>query len=168
VARPLRTVEGEQQQQQQQRQQGPGDTAASRPGNALSVRRALAVGFANRLARRMMTHNGYKTYNDSATLAQLHPASTHLAADIEGMYPEWVVYHELVSTSRPFLRKVRLLPPVVPTVRCCGAITHRARPPFVFSPHFSRDRIAPLMAHSRSSQLSHAGGGARAGVCGGE
>lgn len=75
-------------------------------GLGTQVRQALAIGFANRLARRMMSHNGYKTYNENATLAQLHPGSSNLRADIEGLYPEWVVYHELVTTSRPFLRQV--------------------------------------------------------------
>jgi ATP-dependent RNA helicase DHX8/PRP22 len=64
----------------------------------------------------MMTHNGYKTYNESATLAQLHPASTHLKHDGDGLYPEWVIYHELVSTSRPFLRQARVLPAMPPAV----------------------------------------------------
>jgi ATP-dependent RNA helicase DHX8/PRP22 len=160
VARPSRTVEG----QQQQQQQGRGDTAATRPGDTASVRRALAVGFANRLARRMMTHNGYKTYNESATLAQLHPASTHLAADVEGLYPEWVVYHELVSTSRPFLRKVRS---AAPSRRCplCGAIPHSARRPSS-DPPFAGPHCASLGA---VPSCSHPGGdGARAGVRGGE
>jgi len=75
-------------------------------GDSRLVRRALCVGFANRLARRMMAHNGYKTYNEKGTLAQIHPSSTHLGADREGLYPEWIIYHELVATSRPFLRQV--------------------------------------------------------------
>jgi ATP-dependent RNA helicase DHX8/PRP22 len=29
-----------------------------------------------------------------------------LSEDDDGLLPEWVVYHELVSTSRPFLRQV--------------------------------------------------------------
>jgi hypothetical protein len=71
------------------------------------VRRALTVGFANRIARRMRLHNGYRTCNEAGALAQLHPASSQLAADGEGLLPEWLIYNEFVATSRPFLRQVR-------------------------------------------------------------
>ncbi|GBF98616.1 pre-mRNA-splicing factor ATP-dependent RNA helicase-like [Raphidocelis subcapitata] len=71
-----------------------------------ALRHALTVGFANRIARRMRMHNGYKTVNEAAQLAQLHPGSSHLKADDDGLLPEWVIYHELVATSRPFLRQV--------------------------------------------------------------
>ncbi|KAI8466158.1 MAG: DEAH-box nuclear pre-mRNA splicing factor [Monoraphidium minutum] len=66
---------------------------------------ALTIGFANRIARRMRMHNGYKTANDAGQLAQLHPGSSYLRADEDGLLPEWVIYHELVATSRPFLRQ---------------------------------------------------------------
>lgn len=41
---------------------------------------------------------------------QLHPSCARVAADDDGLLPEWLVYHELVSTGRVFLSKVR---------RCC-------------------------------------------------
>lgn len=71
------------------------------------LRRALMLGFANRLARRMPQHNGYKTLGAGATLAQLHPATARIAADDSGLLPEWLIYHELVATARTFLSKAR-------------------------------------------------------------
>ncbi len=71
-----------------------------------ALRRALLVGFANRLARRMPRHNGYKTLNERATLAQLHPASARIAADEDGLMPEFVIYYALFATAKVFLSKV--------------------------------------------------------------
>jgi ATP-dependent RNA helicase DHX8/PRP22 len=71
------------------------------------VRRALTVGFANRLARRMRLHNGYRTCNEKGALAQIHPSSSQLSCDDDGLLPEWLIYNEFVATSRPFLRQVR-------------------------------------------------------------
>lgn len=63
-----------------------------------------------RLARRLPRHNGYKTLAAGAAasgqLAQLHPSCCPLREDADGLLPEFVVYHELVATSRPFLRNV--------------------------------------------------------------
>lgn len=70
------------------------------------LRRALLVGFANRLARRMARHNGYRTLNDRGTLAQLHPSTARIAADEDGLTPEFLIYHELIATARIFLSKV--------------------------------------------------------------
>ncbi len=80
-----------------------------RKGSLASLRHALCLGFANKLARRMAHHNGYRTLGDVAVLAQLHAACTPALADADGagLAPEWVVYHELVATGpRPFLRNV--------------------------------------------------------------
>lgn len=70
------------------------------------LRKALLVGFANRLARRMPRHNGYKTLNERATLAQLHPATARIGADEDGLMPEFVIYYALVATAKVFLNKV--------------------------------------------------------------
>ena len=85
------------------------DEMACRAG-AERLRRALMLGFANRLARRMPQHNGYKTLGAGATLAQLHPATARIAADDTGLLPEWLIYHELVATARTFLSKACFLP----------------------------------------------------------
>lgn len=76
-------------------------------GSTTGLRQALLIGFANRLARRMTTHNGYKTLSDPPTLAQLHPSTARIAADEDGLLPEWVIYHELISTAKVFLSRVR-------------------------------------------------------------
>lgn len=39
-------------------------------------------------------------------LRQVHPGSSQLACDDDGLLPEWLIYHEFVATSRPFLRQV--------------------------------------------------------------
>lgn len=36
---------------------------------------------------------------------QVHPSSV-LQADDDGMLPNYVVYHELIATSRPYMRNV--------------------------------------------------------------
>ena len=73
-----------------------------------NLRKALVIGFANRVARRMPMHNGYRTLSsgETSTLAQLHPSSARLSTDEDGMFPEWIVYHELISTGRVFLNGV--------------------------------------------------------------
>lgn len=70
-----------------------------------ALRRALLVGFANRLARRMARHNGYRTLNEKGILAQLHPSTARISADEDGLTPEFLIYHELVATARIFLSK---------------------------------------------------------------
>ena len=71
-----------------------------------ALRMALVVGFANKLARRMPSHNGYRTLGDFPALAQVHPSNAPLRRDEDGLLPEWVLYHELVSTTKVFLSKV--------------------------------------------------------------
>ncbi|KAL6784040.1 hypothetical protein ACKKBG_A04550 [Auxenochlorella protothecoides x Auxenochlorella symbiontica] len=75
-------------------------------GEHRRLRHALAIGFANQLARRMPLHNGYRTLGDRPTLAQVHPSCARLGADEDGLLPEWVVYHELIATGHTFLSKV--------------------------------------------------------------
>lgn len=70
-----------------------------------SLRRAILAGYANKIAARMSRHNGYKTFGQTSTMAQLHPSSCALPADEDGLLPEWIIYHELVQTSRTFLSK---------------------------------------------------------------
>ncbi|XP_030527427.1 probable pre-mRNA-splicing factor ATP-dependent RNA helicase DEAH4 isoform X2 [Rhodamnia argentea] len=70
-----------------------------------NLRKALCAGYANQLAERMTLHNGYRTIGFKSQLVQVHPSSV-LGTDEQGMYPDFVVYHELVTTSRPFMRNV--------------------------------------------------------------
>lgn len=69
------------------------------------LRKALCVGYANQLAERMIHHNGYRTLGFKPQLVQVHPASV-LKTDEEGLLPNYVVYHELIATSRPYMRDV--------------------------------------------------------------
>ncbi|KAI3426778.1 RNA helicase [Psidium guajava] len=70
-----------------------------------NLRKALCAGYANQLAERMTLHNGYRTIGVKSQLVQVHPSSV-LGTDEQGMYPDFVVYHELITTSRPFMRNV--------------------------------------------------------------
>lgn len=97
--------------------------------NYLILRKALCVGYGNQLAERMLHHNGYRTLGYRSQLVQVsiiclqsqfdsfhhtqciffslqvHPSSV-LQTDEDGWMPDYVVYHELVSTPRPFMRNV--------------------------------------------------------------
>lgn len=69
------------------------------------IRMSLAQGYGNNVARRLQRHNGYKTMS-SGTLAQIHPCSSGLSVDEDGLLPEWIIYHELLSTSKIVLKSV--------------------------------------------------------------
>ncbi|GKG26848.1 probable pre-mRNA-splicing factor ATP-dependent RNA helicase DEAH4, partial [Tanacetum coccineum] len=55
----------------------------------------MCVGYASQLAERMMRHNGYRTVGFKSQLVQVHPSSV-LRKDDEGVFPNYVVYHELI------------------------------------------------------------------------
>ncbi|XP_068665462.1 probable pre-mRNA-splicing factor ATP-dependent RNA helicase DEAH4 isoform X2 [Aristolochia californica] len=69
------------------------------------LRKALCIGYANQLAERMIHHNGYRTLGYKSQLIQVHPSSV-LETDEDGHLANFVVYHELIATSRPFMRNV--------------------------------------------------------------
>jgi len=64
------------------------------------LRLCMARGFATKIARRMQHHNGYKTVSSRPVLAQIHPCISNLQVDDEGLMPEWIVYHNIISTSK--------------------------------------------------------------------
>ncbi|KAJ8747275.1 hypothetical protein K2173_013101 [Erythroxylum novogranatense] len=70
-----------------------------------TLRKALCVGYASMLAEKMIQHNGYRTIGFKHQLVQVHPSSA-LKTDDYGMYPNYVVYHELIATPRPYMRNV--------------------------------------------------------------
>ncbi|VFQ66787.1 unnamed protein product [Cuscuta campestris] len=70
-----------------------------------NLRKALCAGYANQLAERMIHHNGYRTIGFKPQLVQVHPSSV-MKGDDDGMLPNYVVYHELISTTRPYMRNV--------------------------------------------------------------
>ena len=59
-----------------------------------------------RINKHRQVHNGYRTICDNSKLAHLHPSSACLALDDDGLLPEWIIYHEFLATSKPFLNKV--------------------------------------------------------------
>ncbi|XP_038714325.1 probable pre-mRNA-splicing factor ATP-dependent RNA helicase DEAH4 isoform X2 [Tripterygium wilfordii] len=69
------------------------------------LRKALCVGYAGQVAERMIRHNGYRTIGFKSQLVQVHPSSV-VRSDEEGMLPNYVVYHELIVTSHPYMRNV--------------------------------------------------------------
>eukprot|EP00262_Sarcandra_glabra_P021476 TRINITY_DN9128_c0_g2_i1.p1 TRINITY_DN9128_c0_g2~~TRINITY_DN9128_c0_g2_i1.p1 ORF type:complete len:506 (+),score=100.44 TRINITY_DN9128_c0_g2_i1:147-1520(+) len=83
-----------------------------------SLRRALCIGYGNQLAERMIHHNGYRTLGYKSQLVQVHPSSV-LQMDEDGCLPNYVVYHELIATSRPFMRNVCVveMPWVLPVLK---------------------------------------------------
>ncbi|CAG9466381.1 unnamed protein product [Pedinophyceae sp. YPF-701] len=94
--------------QQQQQQQQPVGTQerGTFSGNVRAVRRAVCLGFANKLAKRAPLHNGYRTVGDRGQLAQLHPGCCTVEEDERGLLPSWVVYHEHVAGQRCHLTTV--------------------------------------------------------------
>ncbi|KAG7029250.1 putative pre-mRNA-splicing factor ATP-dependent RNA helicase DEAH4 [Cucurbita argyrosperma subsp. argyrosperma] len=70
-----------------------------------NLRKALCVGYANQLAERMIHHNGYRTLSFKPQVVQVHPSSV-MKPDEDGKFADYVVYHELITTSRPFMRNV--------------------------------------------------------------
>ncbi|XP_027340108.1 probable pre-mRNA-splicing factor ATP-dependent RNA helicase DEAH4 isoform X2 [Abrus precatorius] len=70
-----------------------------------NLRKALCVGYANQLAERKMHHNGYRTLGFQAQVVQVHPSSV-MNPDELGKFPDYVVYHELIATPRPYMRNV--------------------------------------------------------------
>ncbi|WCJ38716.1 RNA helicase family protein [Euphorbia peplus] len=70
-----------------------------------NLRKALCAGYANKLAEKMVHHNGYRTIGFKHQLVQVHPSSV-LETDEFGKFPNFVVYHELIATSRSFMRDV--------------------------------------------------------------
>ncbi|KAG6542974.1 hypothetical protein Mapa_015666 [Marchantia paleacea] len=74
--------------------------------SARALRQALCKGFGNRLAHRLPHHNGYRCIGHKSQLVQIHPSACPLEVDEEGLLPEWVLYHELISTTHPFIRHV--------------------------------------------------------------
>lgn len=71
------------------------------------VRLSLTRGFACRLAKRLRMHNGYRTLTASSpALGQIHPSSIQLKVDDDGLLPEWIIYHEVLATSKVFLKGV--------------------------------------------------------------
>jgi ATP-dependent RNA helicase DHX8/PRP22 len=68
------------------------------------VRKAICAGFFTHAARRD-PHEGYRT------LVEAQPVVIHPSSALFGKSPEWVIYHELVMTSREYMRQVTTIEP---------------------------------------------------------
>uniref|UniRef100_A0A0X3PV56 RNA helicase n=3 Tax=Schistocephalus solidus TaxID=70667 RepID=A0A0X3PV56_SCHSO len=75
----------------------------SNPGDHISIRKALTAGFFYHTAR--FTGNGYKTVKHNHTI---HPHPNSALAEEQ---PRWVIYHELVFTTKEFMRQVTEVEP---------------------------------------------------------
>ncbi|KAM3183001.1 putative pre-mRNA-splicing factor ATP-dependent RNA helicase mog-4 [Hymenolepis weldensis] len=75
----------------------------SNPGDHVGIRKALTAGFFYHTAR--FTGNGYKTVKHQHTI---HPHPNSALAEEQ---PRWVLYHELVFTTREFMRQVTEIEP---------------------------------------------------------
>ncbi|XWS22732.1 hypothetical protein CRYUN_Cryun29cG0061600 [Craigia yunnanensis] len=73
--------------------------------NYRNLRKALCIGYASQLAERTRHHNGYRTLGFKSQLVLVHPSSV-LRPDDDGLYANYGVYHELIATSRPYMRNV--------------------------------------------------------------
>ena len=68
------------------------------------VRKSICAGFFDHAARKD-PHEGYKTLIDNHTV-YIHPSSSLFNHGVE-----WVVYHELVMTSKEYMREVLVIDP---------------------------------------------------------
>ncbi|VDM28243.1 unnamed protein product, partial [Hydatigera taeniaeformis] len=75
----------------------------SNPVDHTGIRKALTAGFFYHTAR--FTGNGYKTIKHQHTI---HP---HPNSALVEQQPRWVLYHELVFTTREFMRQVTEIDP---------------------------------------------------------
>ena len=70
------------------------------------IRKAICSGYFMNAARRD-PHEGYKTLIDGQTV-YIHPSSALFGRTSN---PEWVIYHELVMTSKEYMREVTVIDP---------------------------------------------------------
>lgn len=100
------------------------------------VRLALCAGFFTHIARKDPHDNGYRTVVDNQQV-YLHPASA-----LYPRPPEWVLYHELVLTTKEYMREVTAIDPkwlvkVAPTF-------FKAVDPRTLSKRKKEEKIVPL------------------------
>jgi pre-mRNA-splicing factor ATP-dependent RNA helicase DHX16 len=77
--------------------------ASSRQGDDDAVRKAILAGYFYHAARLQRDGTSYRTLKPPRATVALHPSS---ALKEQEPPPKWVVYHELVLTSREFMRIV--------------------------------------------------------------
>jgi pre-mRNA-splicing factor ATP-dependent RNA helicase DHX16 len=70
------------------------------PANTIPIRKALTAGFFYHTARLQRNGDTYRTTKHNQTVV-IHPSSS-----VAKLPPKWILYHELVFTSREFMRQV--------------------------------------------------------------
>eukprot|EP00842_Homolaphlyctis_polyrhiza_P002179 jgi/Hompol1/2962/HPOL_003083-RA len=71
------------------------------PANTLPIRKAITAGFFYHTATLQRSGDSYRTIKHHQTV-MIHPSSSLVGLD----KPKWIVYHELVFTTREFVRQV--------------------------------------------------------------
>ncbi|KAJ3076359.1 hypothetical protein HDU98_003941 [Podochytrium sp. JEL0797] len=75
-------------------------------GNTVPIRKAITAGFFYNTARLQRSGDSYRTIKHNQTV-MIHPGSSlYVGPNSEKEYCRWVLYHELVFTTREFMRQV--------------------------------------------------------------
>lgn len=69
------------------------------------LRKTICAGYFNHACKRDAQDDGYKTLTDNQTV-YIHPSSS-----LNQKNPDWIVYHELVLTTKEYLREVTTIEP---------------------------------------------------------
>jgi pre-mRNA-splicing factor ATP-dependent RNA helicase DHX16 len=77
----------------------------SNPDDHVAIRKALVSGYFFNAARLQMTGEAYRSLKHGQSI-HIHPSSS-----LFGDNPKWVLYHELVLTSKEFMRQVMEIKP---------------------------------------------------------
>lgn len=97
--------------------------------NTARIQKTITSGFFRNSARKD-PQEGYRTVVDN-TVVYIHPSSA-----LFNRQPEWVIYHELVLTTKEYMREVTTL-----TISCLDSFVHffiaLFRSSFYFSSHVS-------------------------------
>jgi len=72
------------------------------PNNTIPIRKALTSGFFYNTARMSKGGDTYRTSKHNQTV-MIHPSSSLYGIEVR---PKWVLYFELVFTSKEFMRQV--------------------------------------------------------------
>ncbi|KAJ3278499.1 putative pre-mRNA-splicing factor ATP-dependent RNA helicase dhx16 [Blyttiomyces sp. JEL0837] len=79
------------------------------PGNTIPIRKAITAGYFYNTARLQRTGDSFRTVKHNQTV-MVHPASSMYIGqgnqNGEREYPKWVIYHELVLTTKEFMRNI--------------------------------------------------------------
>jgi hypothetical protein len=88
------------------------------------VLKCLAVCFYAHTARQVGKDGAYRSYgDDSQTTATTSPLQyIHPSSALRGVMPKWVIYQELVHTSKPYMRTVAAIDVCISHMPTCSFI----------------------------------------------